>query len=156
MAGRICPGNMKRMPMKSNSNCSVVRTGRKAVSYTHLELEPRYNLNRFVHQRADVFTPFNVRKGEVNMTLEMEYVDYAVAYSRGNLPGIDAEAVRELMNTTGRYGVVDNMIVGANGWTTNWKCLHEPFFAQIGICLLYTSSAFVADDLYARTTTASG
>lgn len=69
------------------------------------------------------------------MTLEMEYVDYAVAYSRGNLPGIDAEAVRELMNTTGRYGVVDNTIVGANGWTTNWKCLHEPFFAQIGMAL---------------------
>lgn len=102
---------------------------------TDEELEPRYNLNRFVAQRSDVFMPFDVRKSSVSMTLELEYVDYAAAYSRGNLPGIDAEAVRELMNTTGRYGVVDNGIVGANGWTTNWKCLHEPFFAQIGMAL---------------------
>ena len=102
---------------------------------TDEELEPRYYLNRFVNQRSDVFTPFDVQKETVNLTLEMEYVDYAVEYSRGILPGIDAEAVRELMNTTGRYGVVDNGIVGANGWTTNWKCLHEPFFSQIGMAL---------------------
>lgn len=102
---------------------------------TNEELEPRYNLNRFVNQRSDVFVPFDVQKETVNLTLEMEYVDYAVEYSRGILPGIDAEAVRELMNTTGRYGVVDNGIVGANGWTTNWKCLHEPFFSQIGMAL---------------------
>lgn len=31
--------------------------------------------------------------------------------------------------------MVDNGIVGANGWTTNWKCLHEPFFSQIGLAL---------------------
>lgn len=104
-------------------------------SVTDEELEPRYNLNRFVHQKADVFTPFDVQKGAVETTLEMEYVDYAIEYSRGTLPGIDAEAVRELMNTTGRYGVIDNTIIGANGWTTNWKCLHEPFFSQIGMAL---------------------
>ena len=102
---------------------------------TDEELEPRYYLNRFVGQRADVFAPFDVQKGEVSLTLELEYVDYDTAYSRGTLPGIDEKAVRELMNTTGRYGVVDNGIVGANGWTTNWKCLHEPFFAQIGMAL---------------------
>ena len=99
------------------------------------ELEPRYNLNRFVGQHSDVFRPFDVQKGSVEQTLILEYVDYTTTYSRGNLPGIDAEAVRELMNTTGRYGVVDNGIVGANGWITNWKCLHEPFFAQIGMAL---------------------
>ncbi|WP_199851419.1 alpha-L-rhamnosidase-related protein [Parabacteroides pacaensis] len=102
---------------------------------TDTELEPRYNLSRFVHQHSDVFTPFDVQRGITSVTLEMEYVDYDVAYSRGNLPGIDEKAVRELMNTTGRYGVVDNGIVGANGWTTNWKCLHEPFFSQIGMAL---------------------
>lgn len=102
---------------------------------TDTELEPRYNLNRFVNQKSDVFTSFDVQKGITATTIELEYVDYAVEYSRGTLPGIDAEAVRELMNTTGRYGVVDNAIVGANGWTTNWKCLHEPFFAQIGTAL---------------------
>ena len=135
-------GNALRIEAKSEGRhlaAKYSQSDKKEFVCTHFvtdeELEPRYNLNRFVHQRADVFTPFDVQKGDVNMTLEMEYVDYAVAYSRGNLPGIDAEAVRELMNTTGRYGVVDNAIVGANGWTTNWKCLHEPFFAQIGMAL---------------------
>ena len=102
---------------------------------TDYELEPRYNLNRFVSKKADVFSPFDVKKGGVTINLEISYVDYPSEYSRGKLPGIDADAVRELMNTTGRYGVVDNGIVGANGWTTNWKCLHEPFFAQIGMAL---------------------
>lgn len=102
---------------------------------TDIELEPRYNLSRFVHQKADVFAPFDVRKEEISIAIEIKYVDYKIAYSRGKLPGIDADAVRELMNTTGRYGVVDNGIIGANGWITNWKCLHEPFFSQIGMAL---------------------
>lgn len=102
---------------------------------TDTELEPRYNRNRFVHQKSDVFVPFDVQKGSVSIDLEIQYVNYLTDYSRGNLPGIDADAVRELMNTTGRYGVVDNTIVGANGWITNWKCLHEPFFSQIGMAL---------------------
>lgn len=104
-------------------------------SVTDTELEPRYNLSRFVHKKNDVFSPFDVKKGNVIIHMEIQYVDYITEYSRGKLPGIDADAVRELMNTTGRYGVVDNGIVGANGWTTNWKCLHEPFFAQIGMAL---------------------
>lgn len=102
---------------------------------TDTELESRYYLNRFVHKHSDVFVPFDVNKGNISINLEIEYIDYAAAYSRGKLPGIDAIAVRELMNTTGRYGVVDNKIVGGNGWITNWKCLHEPFFAQIGMAL---------------------
>lgn len=102
---------------------------------TNEELGQRHNLNRFVYQNSDVFSPFEVKKGSVSINLELEYIDYFAEYSRGTLPGIDAEAVRELLNTTGRYGVVDNNIVGANGWTTNWKCLHEPFFAQIGMAV---------------------
>ena len=104
-------------------------------SVTDTELEPRYNLNRFVHQKSDVFAPFDAKKGNITIDMEIQYIDYATEYSRGKLPGIDAEAVRELMNTTGRYGVVDNKIIGANGWITNWKCLHEPFFSQIGMAL---------------------
>ncbi len=102
---------------------------------TDTELEPRYNLNRFNHKRSDVFTPFDVKKGKTTISLEIQYVDYLKEYSRGTLTGIDADAVRELLNTTGRYGVVDNNIIGANGWITNWKCLHEPFFSQIGMAL---------------------
>src|SRR5690606_8087153 len=95
----------------------------------------RYNLSRFVHRQQDVFAPFEVKKGKVELTLELSYTNYLQTYSKGELPGIDVSAVRELLNTTARYGVVDNNIVGANGWLTNWKCLHEPFFAQIGLAL---------------------
>jgi hypothetical protein len=102
---------------------------------TDTELQQRYNLSRFVSSKADVFAPFEVKKTTVNVAFELQYIDYFKEYSRGTLPGIDAVAVRELMNTTGRYGVVDNKIIGANGWLTNWKCLHEPFFAQIGMAL---------------------
>ncbi|MDR0748583.1 MAG: hypothetical protein LBF62_03295 [Tannerellaceae bacterium] len=102
---------------------------------TDMELEPRYNLSRFVRQKPDVFVPFNVSKGKVSVDYSIQYINYDKEYSRGNLPGIDEKAVRELLNTTGRYGVVDNGIVGANGWITNWKCLHEPFFAQTGLAL---------------------
>ncbi|MEO3405424.1 hypothetical protein AAFN85_16055 [Mucilaginibacter sp. CAU 1740] len=102
---------------------------------TDSTLQQRYNLSRFVSQKADVFAPFEVRKGEVTVRYELEYIDYFTKYSRGTLTGIDAKSVRELLNTTGRYGVVDNNIAGGNGWLTNWKCMHEPFFAQIGMAL---------------------
>lgn len=102
---------------------------------TDTQLKQRYDLSRFVSQKADVFAPFEVKKGKIKASFELQYVDYNREYSRGTLPGIDPIAVRELLNTTGRYGVVDNNIIGANGWLTNWKCLHEPFFAQIGMAV---------------------
>ncbi|MES2376911.1 MAG: hypothetical protein V4553_10050 [Bacteroidota bacterium] len=104
-------------------------------SVTGEPLGQRYNLSRFVSKKADVFAPFKVKKGVVTLDVDLQYIDYFKTYSRGTLPGIDATAVRELLNTTGRYGVVDNNIIGANGWLTNWKCMHEPFFAQIGMAV---------------------
>ena len=103
--------------------------------FTAAELGQRYNLSRFVSKKSDVFAPFDVQMGVTSVTLRLSYVDYNREYDRGTLPGIDAIAVRELLNTTGRYGVVDKNIIGGNGWLTNWKCLHEPFFAQIGMAV---------------------
>jgi len=103
---------------------------------TDEELGQRYQQNRFISDgHTDVFAPFHAKKGKISISLDLRSIDYESEYSRGNLSGIDAVAVRELLNTTGRYGVVDNNIIGANGWTTNWKCLHEPFFAQTGMAL---------------------
>ena len=98
-------------------------------------LAQRYNLNRFVSKRSNVFAPFQIEKGEISVRLTMKYINYFKLYDRGDLKMINAAAVRELFNTTARYGVVDNNIVGGNGWITNWKCLHEPFFAQIATAL---------------------
>jgi hypothetical protein len=102
---------------------------------TPVELEQRYNLSRFVAGKPDVFSDFKVDAGTSSITIHLSYLDYNKEYNRGVLPGIDAVAVRELLNTTGRYGVVDKNIIGGNGWVTNWKCLHEPFFAQIAMAV---------------------
>lgn len=102
---------------------------------TSQPLQQRYNLSRFVSEKSDVFAPFCVKKGIISAQFEISYINYYKKYSRGDLKSIDATAVRELLNTTARYGVVDNNIVGGNGWLTNWKCLHEPFFAQIALAL---------------------
>ncbi len=109
---------------------------------TSQELQPRYKLNRFVNGKADVFAPFLVSKESVNINILITPIDYNHEFPTGKLPGIDAAAVREIRNTTARYGVIDQNIMGGNGWTTNWKCLHEPFFAQIGL--------FVDDENYTR------
>lgn len=102
---------------------------------TNKSLGQRHKLNRFVSKNPNVFAPFQVEEGEVSARYTIKYIDYFKQYDRGDLKAINATAVRELLNTTARYGVVDNTIVGGNGWLTNWKCLHEPFFAQIGIAL---------------------
>jgi tetratricopeptide (TPR) repeat protein len=102
---------------------------------TDTPLAQRYNLSRYMAGHFDVFSPSMAKKGKITISLSLAYVDYFKTYSRGKLPEIDATAVRELLNTTGRYGVIDNNIIGANGWLTNWKCLHEPFFAQIGLAV---------------------
>lgn len=98
-------------------------------------VKQRHHLSRFVHARPDVFAPVAVQKETVSANFTISYVDYFKAYDRGTLKNINAVAVRELLNTTARYGVVDNHIVGGNGWLTNWKCLHEPFFAQVALAL---------------------
>ncbi len=109
---------------------------------TNQELQPRYKLNRFVNKKDDVFAPFAVKKESMTLNIHLEYIDYNKEFPTGNLPGIDGAAVREIRNTTARYGVIDQNIMGGNGWITNWKCLHEPFFAQIGL--------FVDDENYTR------
>lgn len=98
-------------------------------------LLPRYDLSRFVSEKSNVFASFDIKKGITKAHFELQYEDYFKQYSRGTLTGIDGDAVRELLNTTARYGVVDNNIIGGNGWLTNWKCLHEPFFAQIAMAV---------------------
>ena len=126
--------------------CSFSHSEKGEFSFTQYltpeELGQRYNLSRFVNAKPDVFSPFNIYSGIASVVIEIKYVDYKEKYDRGNLPGIDAEAVRELLNTTGRYGVLDRNIMGANGWVTNWKVLDEPFFAQMGMA--------VDDDNYIR------
>lgn len=106
-----------------------------AFSVTGTELQPRHNLCRFLPSRQDLWAPFQVSSGELTVTYTLQALDYDQACNRGVMPGLNERSIRELLNTIGRYGVIDRRIVGANGWRTGFKCLHEQWFSQMGIAI---------------------
>jgi hypothetical protein len=99
------------------------------------EVQPRYGLSRFQHRRQDLWAPLEVKPSRVEVTYALQALDYDREYDRGVFKGVDGDAVRELLNTIGRYGVIDRRIMGANGWRTQWTCLHEQWFAQMGLAI---------------------
>ncbi|HTB82632.1 MAG TPA: hypothetical protein VK742_03175 [Candidatus Sulfotelmatobacter sp.] len=99
------------------------------------ELKTKYNLKRFLGNRQDLWSPFQVPPSEVNVEFTLKALDYARTYDRGTFAGIDGNQVRDLLNTVARYGVIDERLTGGNGWRSGYICLHEPFFAEIGLAL---------------------
>ncbi|HEX3625960.1 MAG TPA: hypothetical protein VH280_11105 [Verrucomicrobiae bacterium] len=99
------------------------------------ELRPKYKFRRFLDDQQDLWLPFRVKRSEVNAQFTLKALDYSRADNRGNFHGLDGNLVRELLNTVPRYGVIDKRLTGGNGWRTGWICLHEPFFAEMGLAL---------------------
>lgn len=99
------------------------------------ELKPKHGLNRFLSNRQDLWAPFQVKAGEVSVTLTLQALDYDQAYNRGTFQGLDGGSIRELLNTVARYGVIDSRVVGGNGWRSGYICLHEQWFGEIGAAL---------------------
>jgi len=97
--------------------------------------KPKQSLARFLPNRQDLWAPFKVKRSEVNVELALKPLDYAGSYDRGKLSGLDAAKVGELLNTVARYGVIDQHLVGGNGWRSGYICLHEPFFAEMALAL---------------------
>ncbi len=106
-----------------------------AFSVTDSELKPKHNLCRYLSSRQDLWAPFEVTPGRLSVTYSLEALDYNKAYDRGTFAGLNGRSIRELLNTIGRYGVIDRHILGANGWRTGFTCLHEQWFSQMGIAL---------------------
>lgn len=128
--------SMAIAPAIATSYSHSAQNGLTVTSYVSpLPLQQHYGLDRFVGGKSDVFAPFEMGPGKLSVTYELRSGNYFKQYNRGELTIIDATAVRDLLNTTARYGVVDDSIVGANGWLTNWKCLHEPFFGQLAMVI---------------------
>jgi hypothetical protein len=105
-----------------------------AQSVTTEPLKTREFLRRSVGGN-EVWAPFHVLPGKVETHLTMESGNANLLRDRGTFEGVDGPAIRDLLDTIARYGVVDRAIVGGNGWLTGWVCLHEPFFAQIALAL---------------------
>ncbi len=99
------------------------------------ELKPKVNLRRFLAHRQDLWAPFQAGAGEVSVELALQALDYEEICNRGTFAGLDGGNIGELLNTVGRYGVVDSRLIGANGWRTGFICLHEQWFAGIGLAL---------------------
>ena len=97
--------------------------------------KPKHDLNRFLSDRQDLWAPFPVAAGDVNVEFVLQALDYDQAYDRGTFQGLDGGDIRELLNTVARYGVIDSRLVGGNGWRSGYICLHEQFFGEIGLAL---------------------
>lgn len=99
------------------------------------ELKPRHNLRRFLRNEQDLWAPFPVKQSEVSVEITLKALEYSSAYDRGTFAGLNGGQVRDLLNTVARYGVIDERLTGGNGWRSGYICLHEPFFAEIGLAL---------------------
>ncbi|HEY1791150.1 MAG TPA: hypothetical protein VGJ73_23580 [Verrucomicrobiae bacterium] len=110
-----------------------------ALSFNYLvsdeSVKPKHALARFLRNRQDLWAPFHVKRSDVSVQMTLKTLDYASSYDRGRLPGLDGAKVGELLNTVARYGVIDQRLVGGNGWRSGYICLHEPFFAEMGLAL---------------------
>ncbi len=103
-----------------------------AQSATDQSVNTRFGLRRFLSTGKSVFAPFVVSKSVISNQFTIKALTYDQEYDRGDLKGINEESVNEILNTIGRYGVVDKNLYGSNGWRTGWTVLQEPWLALFG------------------------
>lgn len=139
---------------KDKGDCLRIRAtpqpdGKTAIRFTHQpdgtfscnytvsgeELQPKYELRRFLNDKQDVWAPFQVTDRGISVTYSLSALDYNTTYDRGNFKAIDGDAVREICNTIGRIGVIDTGIMGSNGWYSGYAVLHEHWLAQMGLAI---------------------
>jgi len=104
-------------------------------SITQQELTTKYELRRFLEDKQDVWNPFDAGVGEITVTCRLSAPAYDDACYRGTFQGIDGGALREICNTIGRIGNIDKAIMGSNGWYSGYACMHEQWFAQMGLAI---------------------
>lgn len=133
---------LRILPASSKNTYTAVRFSRHPhgviscnYSMTDEELSPKHEQFRFLRDRQDVWAPFKVEPGEKSAVFLLSGMDYAKAYGRGKLVGIEEPLVREILSTIGRLGAVDAKILGSNGWYSGWAVLQEQWIAQLGLAI---------------------
>lgn len=98
-------------------------------------LKTRVDLSRFLRDSNVLWKPFQTRNDEKTVTYRISAPSYKSYFDLGEFNGVDEDAVREILNTITRYGVIDSKLCGANGWRTGYICLHEQWFAQMAMAI---------------------
>ena len=98
-------------------------------------VKTRFGLRRFLTDGQPVFGPVQVGNLHSEVTYRLQALRYDSLYDRGVLKGIDGAAVNEMLNTIGRYGVVDRDLYGSNGWRSGFVVLQEPWLALTGLAV---------------------
>lgn len=104
-----------------------------AQSLTEIQRDTRYGLYRFRTNGEKIFAPVSVSQSKLTVQYKLSVSDYDRQYDLGALAGINESSIREMFNTIGRYGVVDENLFGSNGWRTGWTVLQEPWLALYGL-----------------------
>ncbi len=105
------------------------------------EMIPRYDegtyRRRFTRGKTDVWSSFEIAKGNLTQTITLSPFDYHKEYNRGKFVGIDGDRVTSVLNTIARIGVIDAKHFGGNSWHTPYGpiCLHEQYIGQLGLAI---------------------
>jgi hypothetical protein len=98
-------------------------------------INTKYGLRRFLRTGQNVFEPIKISNSRITINYTLQTYSYDQEYDRGILKGINEKSVNEMLNTIGRYGVVDKNLYGSNGWRTGWTVLQEPWLALFGLAI---------------------
>ncbi|GAA5484586.1 hypothetical protein [Haloferula sargassicola] len=121
-------------------------------SATPVPLAPKHFLRRYI-QGTDLWAPFDQEAGRISTRLELRAVPERELRDRGDFQGVDGKVVGDVLDTMGRYGVIDRELTGGNGWLTGYICLHEPFFGMIALAMGsedYTANVAASLDSWRR------
>ncbi|GEO08379.1 hypothetical protein [Segetibacter aerophilus] len=112
-----------------------------AITVSDGEMIPRFdsgtNRKRFIRQRTDVWSAFNIAAGKTSQCVTLSYFDFNKEFDRGKFVGVNGEQVSSVLNTVARIGVIDAKHFGGNSWHTPYGpiCLHEQYIAQMGLAI---------------------